>query len=557
MRQGIGGRSLGAWACIFVPVFVLALFVAHFARSFPVWETWFFMGTWQKLSQHENWVPDLFIDRWGHISALPNLLNIGIDSIFNFDQRFDIYFLFLVAIATLLVTARYYFYDNKLRVVLALACLFLTLRAAEIWLDGWNTAMVVPLFMAVTVGALVSHCRHAWQIALAAVVLFLGINAGGYCLPALAASPIILCLRARQGEVAWRTVALWLLACAFVGAYYLMVRASSTVLDLRDHRPGSDFFSLVWTLIARSIYPGIWGSVAFAALMIALLMTKGKFLATASSGPANHAKIYLVIYALVLAGLIASTRAHHGPAPLHERYVPLLCLGPMALLGLCETHYAANSNHVRRKWLCGFAGGLSWAFVLLSIAGNANYWFAFASSAPQLQELDDAYSEFPQLATPGMFLGRASNDPVLVATGLAIMREARIGPYRVHSSPTFVQLELSRKSSKVDPSIALSLDGQTMDAEGNLQVFGWSFDRSEGHAPRVMILRLGDCRELALAGLPRPDVAEALKTPAALRSGWLATFPAACVQEGATEMLVTSFARDFQRYSEVITRAGK
>jgi len=193
-------RNAGVLAFM-LPSLLLLAFVTAYGRSFPIWETWYFIPVWRDFNQHGAWFSDLFVNRWGHISAIPNFLNLTLDHLSGYDQRVDILVSAIVAIAALFLLLRYYLPREAVLTRIFLGLTFLSLRATEIWLDGWDTTMTVCLLLSIAAGACVLT-TSSWKGLLGCALLaFLGLNSGGYCLAVLPAVLIVLLIQTWQG---WR-----------------------------------------------------------------------------------------------------------------------------------------------------------------------------------------------------------------------------------------------------------------------------------------------------------------------------------------------------------------
>src|SRR5690348_10417544 len=190
-RAGELAARMGRLALL-LPVLTLLAFLVAYARSFPIWETWFFIPVWEHFMRGGPWIADLFASRWGHISAFPSLVYLLIDSTFNFDQRFDIFFSAAVAVASLYLLLRAYLPRSAFLARILLAVIFLSIRADEIWLDGWNIMMTIPLLITLAAGTCVLR-TDSWKGVMACAALaLLGVNSGGYCLPLLPAVLVVL-----------------------------------------------------------------------------------------------------------------------------------------------------------------------------------------------------------------------------------------------------------------------------------------------------------------------------------------------------------------------------
>lgn len=544
-KSGISNPSthlgIAGWIALALPASVLVAFVVAYARSFPIWETWYFIPVWKDFHQHGPWLSDLFIDRWGHITAIPNFVNLMLDNVSGYDQRVDIFVSAAVAIASLYLLLRYYVPREAPLSRIFLGLTFLSVRASEIWLDGWNTVMTISLLFSIAAGACVLASRSWKGLAACALLAFLGLNSGAYCLAILPAMLMLLAVQTWSGTHPMRrgiTLMLaWLVWSILLFAYW------------KAMHPGSygDAGAIAHTLLAPHF-------LSLFARMQALMLGDAQLGLAVSAGvlcvfgagivfagwrrlaatPALPGLLYLVIYSATLTALIATGRTAAGLSPFHLRYIPFLCLLPVALLALAEclaspgfddsTRRNSRSNliarhHATSLGLCIFIASAVWNDI-------HHYLDVSLPNQPQLAALDRAWRQSPWTLTPGMFLYRAATDPELVARGLQTMRRLRIGPFgRVSpTSPIPPQTE-----AKQDAHIHIGIDHAGVDTNGNLVVTGWSFDSVRDDPAADIYAQVGSCTETALTGFSRGDIAASLKTEHANHSGWLITFPAECV----------------------------
>lgn len=533
-------RNAGVFAFL-LPSLLLLAFVTAYGRSFPIWETWYFIPVWRDFAQHGAWFSDLFINRWGHISAIPNFLNLMLDHLSGYDQRVDIFVSALIAIAALFLLLRYYVPREAVLTRIFLGLTFLSLRIAEIWLDGWNTAMTISLLLSIATGACVL-ATTSWKGLLGCALLaFLGLNSGGYCLAALPAVLIVLLIQTWQGRRApvRRGIAqavAWILWVGLLFWYWTTVTHGQDgglgAIVRKLLAPG---FIVLFGRIHAMVLGGRWtGAVALAGVLALFLMSIARMdWRRFKSLPALSALVYMAAYSIVLTVLIETSRTANGEDPLHLRYIPFLCLLPVALLAFSEclakpapdpaagTASAAGRNVWRpavKLILC--------AFIVSAVWNDIRYYrYESRPNQPQLAALDRAWQQSPWTLTPGMFLYRAATDPALVAQGLKTMGELRIGPFgRV--APVSSRSPLADKDR--DPDIHFGIDHAAPNPDGNWIVQGWAFDtRHDSPVPDVYG-QLGSCTETALTGMPRGDVAAFFKTARAKASGWMLTFPASC-----------------------------
>lgn len=544
-KSGISNPSthlgIAGWIALALPASVLVAFVVAYARSFPIWETWYFIPVWKDFHQHGPWLSDLFIDRWGHITAIPNFVNLMLDSISGYDQRVDIFVSAAVAIASLYLLLRYYVPREAPLSRIFLGLTFLSVRASEIWLDGWNTVMTISLLFSIAAGACVLASRSWTGLAACAVLAFLGLNSGAYCLAILPAVLVLLAVQTWLGTHPMRrgiTLMLaWLVWSILLFAYWKVMH------------PGSygDAGAIAHTLLATHFLP-------LFARMQTLMLGDGRLGLAVSAGvlcvfgvgivfagwrrlaatPALPGLLYLVIYSATLTTLIETGRTASGLSPLHLRYIPFLCLLPVALLALAECLVTPSPNDPTRRdsrsiQLAGrYAISLGLCIFIASALWNDIHHYLHASrpNQPQLAALDRAWRQSPWTLTPGMFLYRAATDPDLVARGLQTMRRLRIGPFGQVSPTSRIP---SRTEAKPDIHIHFGIDRAAVDTNGNLVVTGWSFDSVRDDPVADIYAQVGPCTETALTGFSRDDVAATFKTEHAKHSGWLITFPAKCV----------------------------
>lgn len=532
-------RNAGVFAFV-LPSLLLLAFVTAYGRSFPIWETWYFIPVWRDFHLHGPWFSDLFVNRWGHISAIPNFLNLMLDHLSGYDQRADILVSTIFAIAALFLLLRYYVPREAVLTRVFLGLTFLSLRVAEIWLDGWNTAMTLSLLLSIAAGACVL-ATTSWKGLLGCALLaFLGLNSGGYCLAALPAVLIVLLIQTWQGRRApvrrgTAQVVAWMLWVGLLLWYWI------TITHGQDGGPGAILrkllapgFLVLFGRIHAMVLGERWiGAIALAGVLALFLMSIARLdWRRFKSLQALPALVYMAAYSIVLTVLIETSRTVNGEEPLHLRYIPFLCLLPVALLALSECLASGSdpaagpaSRAEKGVWrpvvkvvLC--------AFIVSAIWNDIHYYrYQSRPNQPQLAALDRAWQQSPWTLTPGMFLYRAATDPDLVAKGLKTMRELRIGPFgRV--APVSSNPALTHENQ--DPDIHFGIDHAAPNPDGNWIAQGWAFDTHRDLPVSNVYGRLGSCTETALTGMPRSDVAAFFKTARAKASGWMLTFPASC-----------------------------
>jgi hypothetical protein len=518
----------------FLPALTLLVFVVTYARSFPIWETWYFVPVWKDYNQNGPWISDLFINHWYHISALPNFVNLMIDRLADYDQRVDIFISILTAIVALFLLLRYYVPREAALSRIFLGCTFLSLRATEIWLDGWNTAMTISLLLSIAAGACVLATRSWRGLFACGLLTFLGLNSGGYCVAALPAVLLTLMALAWQAKraISWYDIAqilVWLCWMAFLFGYWHAMTHNRdggvTAIVNKVIEPGFTalFFQIQALMLGKS-----WMGIAVLTGTLLLLLAN-----IAKSGwrslallPALPGAVYMIAYSAVLCVLIETGRTSSGMTPLHLRYIPFLCILPVALLVLTENLSKVRTGEITANGLLG-ARNSAWCcainlaiflFVISAIWNDLDYYLHQSLPyQPQLAALDRAWRQSPWSLTPGMFLYRAAT--------LATMRELRIGPFgRIAPAAP----HLAREKEKQTADIHFGVDNATRNPDGNWVVLGWAFDTRRGLLMSDVYGQLGSCYETALRGLPRPDVSAFFKTSHATNSGWMLTFPAKC-----------------------------
>ena len=533
-------RDSGVFAFM-LPSLLLLAFVTAYGRSFPIWETWYFIPVWRDFARHGAWLSDLFINRWGHVPAIPNFLNLMLDHLSGYDQRLDILVSAIFAIAALFLLLRYYVPREAVLARVFLGLTFLSLRVAEIWLDGWNTVMTLSLLLSIAAGACVL-ATSSWKGLLACALLaFLGLNSGGYCLAALPAVLIVLLIQTWQGRraPARRGIAqslVWILWTGLLLWYWRFVThgqdGSPGAVVHKLLAPGSlVLFGRIHAMMLGERWTGV---IALAGVLALFLMSIARMdWRRLTSLTALPALVYMAAYSTVLTALIETSRTVNGEEPLHLRYIPFLCLLPVALLAFAERLAEPASTPVAGP--ASTAGGSAWrpavklvlcAFIASAIWNDVHYYrYQSRPNQPQLAALDRAWQQSPWTLTPGMFLYRAAMDPQLVAEGLKTMRELRMGPFgRV--VPVSPNPRLTDKNQ--DSNIHFGIDHAASNPDGNWVVQGWAFDTHREISIPDVYGQLGGCSETALIGMPRPDVATFFKTPHARTSGWMLTFAASC-----------------------------
>lgn len=533
-------RNAGVFAFL-LPSLLLLAFVTAYGRSFPIWETWYFIPVWRNFSQHGAWLSDLFANRWGHVSAIPNFLNLMLDHLSGYDQRVDILVSAIIAIAALFLLLRYYVPREAVLTRIFLGLTFLSLRVTEIWLDGWDTIMTVCLVLSFAAGACVLATRSWKGLLGCALLTFLGLNSGGYCLAIFPAVFVVLLVQTWQGQ---RTpvrrgmaqTVTWIFCTGLLLWYWTtLTHGQDGGLSAVLHKllaPG--FFTLFVHLHALMLGGHQIGTVVFlVTLFISLVSIARMDWHRFTSLPALPGLLYLAAYSTAVTVLIETSRTVNGEQPLHLRYIPFLCLLPVALLALSEClatpdpdPAAGNASTSRRNVWRPVVSLTLCAFIASAIWNDLHYYrHQSLPNQPQLAALDRAWQQSPWTLTPGMFLYRAAIDPELVAQGLKTMRELRIGPFgRVAPAPPRPQLADENK----DPDIHFGIDHAAPNPDGNWVVEGWAFDTHRDILVSDVYGQLGGCSETALTGMPRPDVATFFKNPRAKVSGWMLTFPASC-----------------------------
>ncbi|GEM_PF-5306065 len=550
--------STTRWAALLVPAVALLAFVLVYAHSFPVWETWYFIPVWVDFRNGGPWLADLFISRWGHITALPNFISLILDRAFNYDQRAGIFFSVAVMLATLYVLLTHYLPRSARLTGIFLGLTFLSLRAAEIWLDAWNVVMTVSLLLALAAGACVLRSSSWKALAACALLTFIGINSGGYCLPVLPAVLLVLLVQAwlgRRGSTkqALAQTGAWLAWCAVLLAYWRHMR--------RGH-PGA----VLQTALTPNFHVVFARELAFVLgngrLGIAsLCVSVAVFLLSLPFGYNRIRKmdrfpalVFLVIYVIVLGALIGTSRTLNGELPLHERYIPFLCLLPVALLAFAESVFSKPEGSWKEV-MESMREGLRWllaAFVLAAIYNDFAYWRIESANAPQLAALDRAWRESPWTLTPGMFMHRAHVNARIVAEGLATLRQYRLGPFA--RPPAADELNLRDAPTKPalhSDGLQSGWDQAMIGADGTATLTGWAFDTNTSAPPAEVFAVVGACSETALTGLPRPDVAAALHNAAASASGWLITLPSPCVNKAKGKSINVYFVVRDQRWASI------
>lgn len=525
-----------------LPSLALIAFVGTCARSFPIWETWYFVPVWRDFNTNGPWLSDLFVNRWGHISALPNFINLMLDDLSGYDQRVDIVVSTAAAIAGLYLLLRYLVPREAILSRIFLGLTFLSIRVSEIWLDGWNTAMTISLLLSIAAGACVVTSRSWKALAAAAAVTFLGLNSGGYCLAILPAVSLVLLVQALRRERGARSrgiaqLLVWLGCAVLLLGYWsrLTHGQDGTASAILRTMLEPDFLPLFARMQAFILGHGRLGFALAAGVpvvfLIGLAIGGWRRLIALRALPGL---LYMAAYTAVLTTLIETGRTSTGEPPLYLRYIPFLCLLPVALLALAETLSVQNARHSVNEGLedvpatgrrivvlalCLFIAG--------AVHGDVRFFLRESlPNQPQLAALDRAWRQSPWTLTPGMFLYRAATDPQLVSKGLETMRELRLGPFgRVHppSAPA------ASTAANRDAAIHFGVDSVARNPDGNLITIGWSFDTDRARPAQRVHGQLGHCEETALTGLPRHDVARFFRNAGAAASGWLITFPAHCM----------------------------
>lgn len=525
-------------AVIAVPALLLCAFVLAYARSFPVWETWYFIPVWADFRDGGPWLADLFISRWGHITAFPNFINLILDRVFNYNQRAGILFSVATMVLALYLLLKHYLPRSSRFTAVFLALTFLTIRAAEIWLDAWNTAMTISLLLAIAAGACVLRSSSWKWLVLCALLTFIGINSGGYCLPVLPAVTLALIAQSLLGQrnrkQAMAQVTAWLAFSALVLLYWRAMRRGNPGLVLHTALT-PEFYMDFSRELAFALGDGRLGAAILVAAAAVFLLSLPFGLRKLRQMENLPSLIFLIIYAGVLGVLIGTARTLQGTLPLHARYIPFLCLLPIALLAFAETALSGSSRSGDQVFE-SMRGGLRWLLAILvatALYNDFSHWNLSRGNAPQMAALDRAWQDSPETLTPGMFLHRAHPDAGIIAKGLAIMQQFRMGPFARSKSSNEPALRAAvRDEHLYSTAVHSGWDQSLISADGSATLAGWAFDSTANSALVTVFVRIDDtCSERALTGLPRPDVARALNAPAASHSGWLITLPPACAKK--------------------------
>jgi hypothetical protein len=397
------------WAQIIAVAVASAVlaFALIIGKQYPIWETWYFIPVWDEFARGGPWLRSLFADRWGHVHAVPNAINLFVGYISGYSMKVDIVLTWLAALSAFVLMLRRV--SDRTILIVAIAAGLFSIRNMEVWVSSWNLAWTLSLLWAVSIGVVISGrltlARMGAAIAISVLaVLTLGVGV------AIIASPIVV--------LAWRalreTPARWTLLAWSVWMAGLLFLFRS----IREGGPGvSRLLSADWTaFLGQASFPLLEAPslMVGAALVLALcgLVASNMKL---PDDPIFRFWLYLASCVLVFLVLLSVAR----PAP-RSRYLLFLFLLPACIAVLLGRISSANE-----RWRPVYYGAVS---IWLAVAGYQSCAFAqvvwgWYGATARVEELARTN---PDALIAKDFLGIAASDEALVARGLETMKRLRV-----------------------------------------------------------------------------------------------------------------------------------
>lgn len=165
----IGGTNsrfvrLVAFCLTLTPAALLAVLITQYSVDFPQWDQWDYVKFFQKLSLHTLTFADLFAQVNEYRQFFPNLVFVALGRLTRWDQRYEMWALFLLACLiafNVYRLARLTFKgDHRWRVLLLFIANLLIFSPVQYpnWLQGQQLEYYVPI-ACVTTCILVAHSR--------------------------------------------------------------------------------------------------------------------------------------------------------------------------------------------------------------------------------------------------------------------------------------------------------------------------------------------------------------------------------------------------------------
>ena len=393
------------------PLLMLA-FIIGYTKPYPIWETWYFIDVWRQFADGGHWFHSLFIERWGHIHAIPNFVNLIVGSVSCHSMLADAVIAWAVTVAALFVIARQL--PRNVLIALGIGSALFTTRLAEIWLNSWDLMWGLSLLQAASIGTCLARpTPRSFVVALA--VGATAILTAGQGVAIVAAGLVPLALHA----VLQRRAAAYLLIWAAFSFACLRIFESlagsqtpvSRLLELDPQNvfgllglalgPGTLFVNLMLIAAGLAIGYGLRG------LRFQRLSREDRFW------------IYMVSMLLGLVMLLAVNR----PGQFLSRYLMFLWIAPAAVVYLI---YRCSAGRL--------AGQAIWslvcaAWIALNSWASYNFHSTVAGWEPLSRPTVALSRNDPDAVTAEMLQGIAASDVALVAKGLSTMKGMRTNIY--------------------------------------------------------------------------------------------------------------------------------
>jgi hypothetical protein len=516
-----------------IPAAVTLGFVLLYGKSYPVWETWYFIPVWEAFLIGGNWIAGLMESRWGHIHLLPNAINLFVGYLSNFNMMADLIVLWVTAILAFLIFLR--FLPPNPLLIAAAATAFFSMRVAEVWLNGWDLMFPLSVLLASVMAWMLSGPITVARTVGALVIGLAAVLTAGQGVACIVAGTSVLIFRSVWEPKARLMVVLWIAGSALILVAFTSLRPdSSGVLNNLGVMTLASMLALLGNLIVpfESLLAG--ATVVFVTVVAMVwVMAARKAL-----HPSVLFWFFMAVNVFGVCGLVALARSGDG-FPLHARYIqlntPLLIgvAGVLTLLWPSSHLWRAAGSAALIVWLVS-AGVMSVKF-----AKMINGWDAHPAA------LRDMTMRIPLAVTPGQFIGVAASDPHLVARGLETMKRLGVNMFS-DLGDTYTASFNTRPVVGNTDQISLSIEAVQKDDSGNIRISGTAFDPRTGRAPSLIAAQIdGSWLETAVAAMPSAAFARRIKAPAAGNAGWLIIIPESQVRrlEGKT-MTVRAFGYD-------------
>jgi RNA polymerase sigma-70 factor (ECF subfamily) len=144
------------WAQIIAVAVASAVlaFALIIGKQYPIWETWYFIPVWDEFARGGPWLRSLFADRWGHVTIVPNAINLFVGYISGYSMKVDIVLTWLAALSAFVLMLRRV--SDRTILIVAIAAGLFSIRNMEVWVSSWNLAWTLSLLWAVSIGVVIS-----------------------------------------------------------------------------------------------------------------------------------------------------------------------------------------------------------------------------------------------------------------------------------------------------------------------------------------------------------------------------------------------------------------